>query len=39
MAAWTADELDRIGRATEVAVASRRADGEPKLTSPATTRS
>ena len=27
MAAWTADELDRIGRATEVAVASRRADG------------
>jgi len=27
MAAWTADELDRIGRATELAVASRRADG------------
>lgn len=26
MAAWTADELDRIGRATELAVASRRAD-------------
>jgi hypothetical protein len=27
MAAWTADELDRIGSATEMAVASRRADG------------
>jgi hypothetical protein len=27
MALWTADELDRIGRATELAVASRRADG------------
>jgi hypothetical protein len=27
MAAWTADELDRIGRAMELAVASRRADG------------
>jgi hypothetical protein len=27
MTAWTADELDRIGRATEVAVASRRTDG------------
>jgi hypothetical protein len=27
MAAWTTDELDRIGRATEVAVASRRSDG------------
>jgi hypothetical protein len=27
MTAWTADELDRIGRATELAVASRRADG------------
>jgi hypothetical protein len=27
MTAWTSDELDRIGRATEVSVASRRADG------------
>jgi hypothetical protein len=27
MAAWTPDELDRIGRATELAVASRRPDG------------
>ena len=27
MTAWTADELDRIGRATELAIASRRADG------------
>ena len=27
MAAWSADELDRIGRATELGVASRRADG------------
>ena len=27
MTTWTADELDRIGRATELAVASRRADG------------
>lgn len=27
MPAWTADELDRIGRATEVAVASRRPNG------------
>jgi hypothetical protein len=27
MAAWTADELDWIGSATEVDVASRRADG------------
>lgn len=27
MTAWTADELNRIGRATELAVASRRADG------------
>jgi hypothetical protein len=27
MTAWTADELARIGRATELQVASRRADG------------
>ena len=27
MAAWTADDLDRIGSATELDVASRRADG------------
>ena len=27
MTAWTADELDRIGRADELRIASRRADG------------
>jgi hypothetical protein len=27
MATWTPDELDRIGRATEVAIASQRPDG------------
>ena len=27
MSSWTADELDRIGRATELQVASRRRDG------------